>query len=88
MNALGPCGFATAPVGLAVNTSLSFSITFDHDSSAPICGTGVVRWVGANTPENHRAGCGIEFVDLDDGSRDQVIRLIDSIRPRAFIPRQ
>lgn len=65
-----------------------FKIIFSKNIPASIEGNGLVRWVRPQVIENHRAGCGIEFIDLDKNSRKQVIELTNSLRTKAFIPKE
>lgn len=69
-----------------VDTRVAFTIRFEHGMPSSLDGTGIVRWVQSVPSDELPAGCGIEFVDLDDGSREHIIELLESIRPRAFIP--
>jgi len=60
-------------------TRVSFSIRFDGGSVQAIEGQGIIRWVLPTA-------CGVEFTELQDSVRDQIIALINSLNPVAAIP--
>ena len=46
----------------------------------PLTGQGIVRWVKPNW-------CGIEFLYLEEPMRTLVLKMIDDLKPRTFIPK-
>lgn len=70
-----------------VSSKAAFHIQFNQGTPQKIDGNGIVRWIRTQHAENHPSGCGIEFEHLDDDSRKQVIDLISSLKPKAFIPK-
>ncbi|MDB5037759.1 MAG: hypothetical protein JWQ35_1287 [Bacteriovoracaceae bacterium] len=50
-------------------------------------GTGIVRWVRNQQGEASPAGCGIEFQELSEDSLKIVLRIINGLRTRSYIPK-
>ena len=50
-------------------------------------GKGVVRWVRSQAATDFPAGCGIEFIELSDSCKKQVIQIITTARTKKFIPK-
>ena len=73
---------------IAPGSSIGFSFSFaDDDREEPIslAGWGVVRWCEL-VSEHIRAG--IEFMHLDDASRESFARWLTKERPPSFIPKE
>lgn len=69
-----------------VSVRFSFGFPFDAGGEpASLAGWGVVRWCEMIS-EQMRAG--IEFMDLDDKSREWFARWLESARPSSFIPKE
>lgn len=71
-----------------VSSNASFNIQFRKGSPQVIEGSGIVRWVRTLQSQQDPIGCGVEFEHLGDTSRKQIIDFINSIRPKAFIPKR
>ncbi len=69
------------------NDAVSFKIAFEGSESS-LNGTGVVRWVRTKDSAQMPTGCGIEFIFLGENERQRVIEIVNSSRPKAFIPNQ
>lgn len=70
------------------NARLRFRISFAKEPAFHVLsGYGVVRWARAKRPEGLPAGCGIEFLFLDDETREQVVAFIESLKTKSFIPK-
>jgi len=65
---------------------VSFRIQFEQGVPMCIEGTGVVRWSREREENGHPPGCGIEFLDLSESSRAEVIRIIETSGIAASIP--
>jgi CheY-like chemotaxis protein len=70
-----------------VDTKTNFNIKFKDGIPTNLIGTGMVRWVRTQECDGRSSGCGIEFDFLDDYSRGQIVTLINSIKTKAFIPK-
>ncbi len=69
-----------------LNSKIEFNIEFQEERSE-IKGTGIVRWVRKEFEEDMPPGCGIEFDEMDQKSKDLTKQLINSIRTGKYIPR-
>jgi CheY-like chemotaxis protein len=58
------------------------------DESAPIQGEGIVRWIRERSRGDLPAGCGIEFLALDDAGLKLVASLHANHDCKSFIPRK
>ncbi len=76
-------GAALPPPGAKTH----FRIQFAKGIPNAIEGDGIVLWVRSNASAALPQGCGIEFVHLSDATRGGVISLIESLNPRAYIPK-
>lgn len=74
-------------VGSKVNFTLNF---LDEGPGCYATGEGVVRWVRnqdiAFESRILPAGCGIEFLYLNDSCRKKIVDLVDRLQSKAFIP--
>lgn len=50
-------------------------------------GEGIVRWARTRGHEGLPVGCGIEFLFLDDETRERVVAFIESLKTKSFIPK-
>jgi CheY-like chemotaxis protein len=64
---------------------VEFVIRFESGEYGPISGIGVVRWRRTEKSSLPR-GIGVEFCQLDDQSLQILIRFLDSIRTKTYIP--
>jgi len=70
-----------------VTDSVSFKIEFSEGLISMIEGTGVVKWARIQATDALSAGCGIEFVELSNGTRLKVIEVINFLKTKQYIPR-
>lgn len=86
---LGRGGMFVAMTGNlpSVSSPISFTIGFSQGSISGIHGHGIVRWTRMQLTDDRPAGCGIEFVSLEDSVRKQLIDYIVSLKTRSFIPK-
>lgn len=83
---LGAGGMFWGLTGPAPHLNQIVDFVVDHPGGTPWTGQGIVRWVrgaGVDRP----AGCGIEFLHLDDACRAEIIKRIEDAKPIAFLPR-
>ena len=71
-----------------VNSVASFSFMFSDGPITSIEGSGVVRWSRQGANENLPRGFGLEFSSLSASVIEPLRRLIQSIKPKAFIPKK
>lgn len=69
-----------------VDTEIAFTIVFETGPVKSVVGNGIVRWVRTTGIQDRPSGCGIEFKFLSDESRSQVIKFIDDLTTKSFIP--
>jgi CheY-like chemotaxis protein/Tfp pilus assembly protein PilZ len=69
-----------------IGKMVGFEIHLNDAKASRIEGEGIVRWMRQTASENQPIGCGIEFSSLIEESRSTVIRLLNSIKTKAFIP--
>ena len=51
-------------------------------------GRGVVRWIRTQSINDLPAGYGIEFIELSDACKKQIIQAINAVKTKAFIPKK
>jgi CheY-like chemotaxis protein len=69
-----------------VHAEIFIRVENDHKRQL-IEGTGLVRWVRLKPAEpGFPAGCGIEFTELNESCRSQVVELINYLKTKAYIP--
>jgi|JI10StandDraft_1071094.scaffolds.fasta_scaffold313242_3 CheY-like chemotaxis protein len=71
-----------------VGSRVGFKMNFAQPPFFKIEGTGIVRWVRKEQSEKLPAGCGVEFVELEDSCRDAILKFLDQIKTKSFIPNQ
>lgn len=54
---------------------------------APIEGLGIVRWVRETAESGLRTGCGVQFVELSNSTRSNLIELLNALKTYAVVPR-
>lgn len=65
--------------------SVEFSLAFEGEHQYVVQGKGVIRWVRG--PESALpAGCGMEFTELNEVYRKQVLGLINFLKTKSYIP--
>lgn len=67
-----------------LHSQTKFRITFEQEL---LEGEGIVRWIRTEKNQDGPAGCGIEFLYLNDRSRQQAIELIKKLKTKSYIPR-
>lgn len=68
------------PEGSCVQFSIS-------SPEASLEGFGIVRWTRRDQQESRRTGCGVEFYQIQDSCRPQMLRLIHSQPTKSLIPK-
>ena len=71
----------------AVGTKVTFNIFFQNDVIFKIEGTGIVRWLRNTAEQRTPYGCGIEFAELGNDSRKQIIGLINELQTNSYTPK-
>ncbi len=71
----------------AEHTKASFAVRFEHGTPHTIEGNGIVRWIRNQDSKIEPKGCGIEFLHLNDSSRQEVLGVISSLKTHSFIPK-
>jgi CheY-like chemotaxis protein/Tfp pilus assembly protein PilZ len=71
-----------------VAEAAQFKIQFDGTEASTLEGAGIVRWVRTNGTAEFVEGVGIEFTYLGEKEREQVIALVNSAKPIAYIPKK
>ena len=66
-----------------VGGPISFKIKLPQFSREMIEGSGVFRWVRPAALEHLPAGCGVEFLDMDDRVKKQLAELINAVVTKA-----
>ena len=69
-----------------IGDKVGFKIQFTEGVILCIEGHGIVRWVRRNSGD-FPSGCGIEFIDLTDQTRSQVVELINFLKTKQYIPK-
>jgi len=70
-----------------IDSVIQFDIQFEAGSVTRLKGEGRVRWTRPIETNGHTVGCGIEFIYLTDEVRGKIIKLIDELRPKPFLPK-
>jgi len=70
--------------GIALDSSIGFSLSFAKGSLTHLAGWGVLRW-REHSPDSSRVG--IEFMHLDEGSLRQFAQWLEENDPVSFIPK-
>jgi CheY-like chemotaxis protein len=68
-----------------LNQEVKFEINFEETKSV-FRGTGRIRWSRKQVYQNLSVGMGLEIISLDDGSRNDFLRLVEAHNPKSFIP--
>jgi hypothetical protein len=79
------CEKRLAAPGSPVGFSLAFATDDDERMRASLAGWGVVRW--CELVSGH-VRAGIEFMHLEDKSRESFARWLEEERPSSFIPKE
>ena len=66
---------------------VGFRIEIKESGMPPIEGQAVVRWIRDVEKESMPRGVGLEFIELSDISKKQIIVLLNRIKTNAFIPK-
>lgn len=73
----------------SIETGVNFKIRFNQGAPSTLSGIGIVRWVRAGECQPEPPpGCGIEFVYLENESREDLIDYIEKLRSKSFIPKE
>ena len=70
-----------------LNQSISFKIEHPNESLIHLEGQGIVRWIRANPSSELKKGFGIEFVFFNENCRNDVIKFLENLQVKAFIPK-
>ena len=70
---------------LETDTPVQFHLTFNEQNSAPLEGTGMVRWLRSKG-EYLAAGIGVEILTVREPGKSELIKRIREMGPKAFIP--
>ena len=72
-----------APV---VGSRIEFTVTFSDDRFSPMSGTGEIRWRKVDL-DGKRCQVGFEFLSLTGESLPIILSMIESLMPKAYIPK-
>jgi CheY-like chemotaxis protein len=72
----------------AVQEEVEFNLESSLEPIIQIKGTGIVRWVRRTPSAELPPGCGIEFTAMDAESISKVVRLVNFLKTRSYIPRR
>lgn len=75
-----------AVLEIPVNTPIGFKITTENDQYPQLDGQGIIRWVRKTADTKNPSGLGIEFSYLTDATRRQIIKAIQEMKLKPFIP--
>lgn len=71
----------------ALNAQTNFKISFESGDLSAIRGMGIVRWIRSQGTAQYPSGCGVEFTYLDEDARTRLIKMIESLNTKSFIPK-
>jgi CheY-like chemotaxis protein len=70
-----------------VDDAIEFKIQFTEGTVLIIEGRGVVKWVRPGTNSEYPVGFGIEFIELSDKARGEIIELINFLKTTQHLPK-
>ncbi len=71
-----------------IGGDMRLDFQFGQGDLRALQGFGVVRWSRNQETPDLPAGCGIEFVHLPEGIRENVLQVVQSKNPIAYVPRK